>query len=127
MNSKNKVIQGCNSESCRLKCSVKISKIWRAIINKDFWSQSTDNKRKWLAVCTEKHTIATQKKMEKNTYRFANGCGENVQVCQKFCLNTLGKKDRHNQIVRTALDSIPEGEKRPTPSRRGKHSKKSFR
>ena len=81
-----------------------------------------DNKRKWLAVRIEKHTIAPQKKKAKNTYRFANGCGENVQVCQKFFLNTLGKKDRHDQIVRTALDSIPEGETLPTQSRRGKHS-----
>ena len=126
MQSKNEVIQGCNSESCRLKCSVNISKIRRTIINKDYWSQSTDNKRKWLAVRIEKHPIAPQKKKSQNTYRLTNGCGENVQVCQKFFLSTLGKKDGRDQIIRTTLDSIPEGETLPTPSRRGKHSKQKM-
>ncbi len=59
-----------------------------------------------------------------NVYKLTTGCGEQVQVCQKFFLSTLGKKERRDQMIRTALDSIPIGEALPTPSRRGKHSKK---
>jgi hypothetical protein len=55
---KNQVLDGCNSKSCKFKCSTKISKIRRSIINKDYWKQSTDNKRKWIAVHCERRRNA---------------------------------------------------------------------
>jgi hypothetical protein len=117
-----KILEGCNSKSCKLNCGTKIR---RSIINKDYWNQTTDNKRKWIAVhCERRGNGENTPTTKKNVYKFKNGCGEQVQVCQRFFLSTLGKKERRDQMVRTALDSIPPGESLPTPSRRGKHSKK---
>ena len=124
-NSKNPVLPGCG-ENCKQKCSLKICDIRRKVPNREFWNKNYDDCKKWIAACCERAVNGklTTKRRTNISYKLRNGSGELLQVCQKFFLSTIGKKDRHDQIIRTALDTIEIGEIFPTQSKKGKHIKR---
>jgi len=123
---KNPVLPGCNSDSCRQKCGSKISEIRRKRLNEEFWRNTYDDRKKWIAACCERNQNEKKgaKKRANVNYRLRNGCGEAVKVCQKFFLGTLGKKEGRDKFVRTALDTISEGALFPVLSKQGKHAKR---
>ena len=125
-NAKNPVLPGCSPNLCKQKCSSKISEIRRKWLNREFWSKSYDDRKKWIAACCERTNMekTNTKKRSNICYKLRNGFGELIQVCQKFFLSTLGKKERRDRLIRTALNTITEGEIFPSSSKRGKHAKR---
>jgi len=123
--SKNPVLLGCG-DKCKQKCTSKINDIRRKLLNREFWSKNYDDRKKWIAACCERAVNGklTTKRRTNISYKLRTGNGELRQVCQKFFLSTIGKKDRHDQIIRTALDTIEIGEVFPTQSKKGKHIKR---
>ena len=111
---------------CKQKCGSKISELRRKILNREFWNKNYDDRKKWIAACCERASNGklTAKRRTNISYKLRNGNGELLQVCQKFFLSTIGKKDRRDQIVRTALDTIEIGEIFPSQSKKGKHIKR---
>jgi len=124
---KNPVLPGCISGICKQKCGSKISEIRRKRLNNEFWRNTYDDRKKWIAACCERNQNEKKgaKKRANINYRLRNGCGESVKVCQKFFLGTLGKKEGRDKLVRTALDTISEGALFPVLSKQGKHAKRT--
>ena len=123
---KNPVLPGCNPIKCQRKCQTQITSIRQKTINRDFWNKAYNDRRKWISVsCSRrKQELSSPKRRQNILYSLRNSAGDNVRVCQHFFLSTIGRKPRHDQMIRTALNSIEIGENLPKTDLRGKHCKK---
>lgn len=97
------------SETCRMKCSLKLNEQQRQKLNTSFWSNfsSWGQRNQYLSTCIMVRPVARERcrsegrkksRMTSRSFYFHNE-GERIQVCQRMFLNTLSITEKYVSTV----------------------------
>lgn len=119
---KHPLLEACH---CRSNCSNSISDDQRKIIHSEFWKIPSYNCRKqWLfsKITGKDRSDANKRSFIK--YLLPDGSGNDVQVCQKMFLGTLGYTS--NKVVVAMMKSVNLNQNMlvPPADKRGQHAPK---
>lgn len=112
---------------CKYKCQL-FDEETRTNIHAKYWDMSYEKQQMWLCGQTSsKHPeririrsdIRQKERKNSNTYLLSIN-GEDMQVCQKFFLSTLGYSG--NSVLRSMFAKMAPTKMTPPISKRGKHS-----
>lgn len=109
--------------SCKMKCIEKIDEERRETIHKEYWNLDYNEQKAWIF-----HKIELGAKKIKNSsdrqpntsYTFPNKNGENMKVCHKFFMATLGLTS--DKIIKKARIEKCAGVVSPNADKRGRHT-----
>ena len=99
--------------SCRRRCAEKISEEHREMFRVCYWSLGVCERRKWLVGCIQSTVPKRRSKLSgggkrrscSRQYFFRDARGQNIGVCQKFFLSTLGYTS--DKIITSVADLAP--------------------
>ena len=120
------VLEPCE---CRRKCKDKIDENRRRSINKQYWELSHERRGDWLLKVVRENSVKRLTVKEENrkvqrskAYEYflpTPNRGEDVQVCQKFFLRTLGYTS--NKKLLCLFNKTPEQNIASVSDERGRH------
>lgn len=103
------VREPCNN-SCKKKCTAKISQDMRIKINSQFWSMNKHDQRSFIIgmvqkVGVKRKTVGSDSKRKfTNNYFLKDENGQSWGVCRTFLLTTLGYHPNNDKILENMLD-----------------------
>ena len=122
-------LKGC-SFFCSRKCSYRLSKEHRQLINDEYWKMNFTARRVWLDahidISSKKRDYTVQKssfiRKKTLTYKLPNILGSKIQVCKPMFLATLGlKTDGMITEFKNAKDRFKHTKISPNEDRRPGH------
>ncbi|CAI6365895.1 unnamed protein product [Macrosiphum euphorbiae] len=119
---KHKVLPPC-IQTCRKKCTTKISEKRRFEINLQFWKLTWKERRDIIFNLCErlnvkrKVSIGIKNKTFTYKYHLTNENSVNIEVCKTFFLTTFGYKKNNDRVVFDILHKTPIGDLCPPSNR----------
>ena len=112
-------------DSCKRKCFSKFSESQRQKLNTEFWNLSWYERRIFISSGVKRHAVTRKtagpdsKRSLTFHYFLCNEMGEELSVCKRFYLATLGFQPSNDAVVQKALHSLGSGSLLPKPDGRG--------
>lgn len=99
--------------TCKQQCATKLPEEERRAIHARYWDMSYSDRKHWLYSCVKSLPVQRRTKPKSSAsvqrscsrqYFFPRGNGENLCVCQKFFLSTLGYS--HDKIIGHTVSTL---------------------